>query len=271
MDDVTGLESFDRLVLVDQRPIGRTPRSNLATYTGMFDVVRKLFAATDEARARGYAAGRFSFNVAQGRCETCQGEGFVAVELLFLPGTYAACPTCQGARYNAETLEVGYRGKNVAEVLAMTVDEAAKFLADVPAAVAEPGDAARRGAGLPAARPARHRAQRRRGPADQAGHRAAAGPSRARALPARRADRGAAPGGHRPAAAAAAPAGRRRQHGRPGRARPRHDRHRRLGHRPRPGRRGRGRAGHRDRDTGGGGRSRRAARPRRTSPDAWRR
>ena len=128
MEDAAGLESFDRLVRVDQRPIGRTPRSNLATYTGMFDAVRKLFAATDEAQARGYAAGRFSFNVAEGRCETCQGEGFVAVELLFLPGTYAPCPTCHGARYNAETLEVTYRGKNIADVLAMTVDDAA----DVP-------------------------------------------------------------------------------------------------------------------------------------------
>ncbi len=134
LEDAAGLESFDRLVRVDQRPIGRTPRSNLATYTGMFDAVRKLYAATDEARVRGYAAGRFSFNVAEGRCETCQGEGFVAVELLFLPGTYAACPTCQGARYNVETLEVTFRGKNVAEVLAMPVDEAAAFLADVPAA-----------------------------------------------------------------------------------------------------------------------------------------
>jgi len=128
--DVVGLDVFDRLVRVDQRPIGRTPRSNLATYTGLFDVVRKLFAATDEARARGYNAGRFSFNVAEGRCDTCQGEGFVAVELLFLPGTYAPCPTCHGARYDAETLEVTYRDHDVAEVLAMTVEEAAVFLAD---------------------------------------------------------------------------------------------------------------------------------------------
>jgi excinuclease ABC subunit A len=132
--DVTGLEAFDRLVRVDQRPIGRTPRSNLATYTGMFDAVRKLYAATEEAQARGYTAGRFSFNVPEGRCETCQGEGFVAVELLFLPGSYGPCPTCRGARYNAETLEVTYRGENIADVLAMTVDDAAKFLADVPAA-----------------------------------------------------------------------------------------------------------------------------------------
>jgi excinuclease ABC subunit A len=132
--DAAGLESFDRLVLVDQRPIGRTPRSNLATYTGMFDAVRKLYAATDAAVARGYSAGRFSFNVAQGRCETCQGEGFVAVELLFLPGTYAPCPACHGARYNAETLEVTYRGRTVADVLALSVDDAAEFLADVPAA-----------------------------------------------------------------------------------------------------------------------------------------
>lgn len=133
-EDPAVLESFDRLVLVDQRPIGRTPRSNLATYTGMFDAVRKLFAATDEARRRGYGAGRFSFNVAEGRCETCQGEGFVAVELLFLPGTYAPCPDCHGARYNDETLEITHREKNVAEVLALSVDEAAVFLADVPSA-----------------------------------------------------------------------------------------------------------------------------------------
>ncbi len=134
VDDATGLEAFDRLVRVDQRPIGRTPRSNLATYTGLFDAVRKLYAATPLARERGYGAGRFSFNVAEGRCETCQGEGFVSVELLFLPGTYAPCPTCHGARYNAETLEVDHRGKSIADVLALSVDEAADFLADVPAA-----------------------------------------------------------------------------------------------------------------------------------------
>ncbi len=134
VDDATGLEAFDRLVRVDQRPIGRTPRSNLATYTGLFDAVRKTYAATPEARERGYGAGRFSFNVAEGRCETCQGEGSVSVELLFLPGTYAACPTCRGARYNAETLEITYRGRNVAQVLELSVDEAAEVLADVPAA-----------------------------------------------------------------------------------------------------------------------------------------
>ncbi|MDR6507184.1 excinuclease ABC subunit UvrA [Arthrobacter oryzae] len=132
--ETSGMDRIDRLVRVDQKPIGRTPRSNLATYTGLFDAVRKEYAATQEARARGFGAGRFSFNVAGGRCETCLGEGFVAVELLFLPGSYGPCPECQGSRYNPETLEVTYNGKNVAEVLALTVDAAAEFLRDVPAA-----------------------------------------------------------------------------------------------------------------------------------------
>lgn len=131
---VTGLDPVDRLVRVDQRPIGRTPRSNLATYTGLFDAVRATFAATPDAVGRGYDAGRFSFNVAGGRCDTCLGEGFVTVELLFLPGSYAPCPACDGARYNADTLEIRYRDRNIAEVLRMTVDDAAGFLADVPAA-----------------------------------------------------------------------------------------------------------------------------------------
>jgi excinuclease ABC subunit A len=121
-----------RLVPVDQKPIGRTPRSNMATYTGLFDHVRRLFASTAGARARKYDAGRFSFNVAKGRCETCAGEGFVCVELLFLPSVYSPCPTCHGARFNEKTLEIKYRGKNIAEVLAMTAGEAQVFFDDEP-------------------------------------------------------------------------------------------------------------------------------------------
>jgi excinuclease ABC subunit A len=127
-----GLDVVKRLVRVDQQPIGRTPRSNMATYTGLFDHVRKLFAATPEARKRRYDAGRFSFNVAKGRCETCQGEGFVMVELLFLPSVYSPCPTCHGARYNAKTLEINYQDKNIADVLRLTVDEAWAFFAEDP-------------------------------------------------------------------------------------------------------------------------------------------
>ncbi|HEY8559543.1 MAG TPA: excinuclease ABC subunit UvrA [Pyrinomonadaceae bacterium] len=129
---IAGIEAVKRLVVVDQKPIGRTPRSNLATYTGLFDYVRKLFASTEAARKRRYDAGRFSFNVAKGRCETCEGEGWVMVELLFLPSVYSPCPTCRGARYNAETLEINYRGENIADVLAMTVDEAWEFFAGEP-------------------------------------------------------------------------------------------------------------------------------------------
>jgi excinuclease ABC subunit A len=129
---IGGLDGIERLVVVDQKPIGRTPRSNLATYTGLFDHVRKLFAATRQARARRYDAGRFSFNVAKGRCETCQGEGFVTVELLFLPSVYAPCPTCKGSRYNAKTLEIKIRERSIADVLGMTVDGAFEFFADDP-------------------------------------------------------------------------------------------------------------------------------------------
>jgi excinuclease ABC subunit A len=124
-----GLGGITRLVTVDQKPIGRTPRSNLATYTGLFDEVRRLFAATPAAKSHRYDAGRFSFNVAKGRCPTCEGEGFVCVELLFMPSVYAPCPTCHGARYNEQTLKITYQGKNVAEVLGQTVDEACEFFA----------------------------------------------------------------------------------------------------------------------------------------------
>ena len=130
---VGGLHGIRRLVNVDQKPIGRTPRSNLATYTGLFDHVRKLFAETPTARALRYDAGRFSFNVSKGRCSTCEGEGFVSVELLFMPSVYAPCPACQGARYNADTLQVRLRDRTIADVLSMTVDEAEQFFADEPA------------------------------------------------------------------------------------------------------------------------------------------
>jgi excinuclease ABC subunit A len=127
-----GLKGLKRVVRVDQRPIGRTPRSNLATYTGLFDHVRSLFAATPAAKRRKFDAGRFSFNVAKGRCENCEGEGSVMVELLFLPSVYAPCPVCHGTRYNAKTLEVTYRDKTIADVLALTVDQAWEFFHDQP-------------------------------------------------------------------------------------------------------------------------------------------
>ena len=137
-----GMEFIKRLVVVDQKPIGRTPRSNLATYTGLFDHIRKLFADTKLARSKKYDAGRFSFNVPKGRCPHCQGEGFVMVELLFLPSVYTPCPTCGGSRYNPETLEVEYNSRNIAEVLDMTVDIALEFFSDVPA-VSRPLDVLR--------------------------------------------------------------------------------------------------------------------------------
>ena len=126
----SGASEIKRLVTIDQKPIGRTPRSNLATYTGLFDGVRRLFADTPAAKARHYDAGRFSFNVVKGRCPGCEGEGFVSVELLFMASVYAPCPDCHGARYNPKTLEVAYRGKNIAEVLRMTVHEALEFFRD---------------------------------------------------------------------------------------------------------------------------------------------
>lgn len=129
---VGGMERIRRVVRVDQKPIGRTPRSNLATYSGLFDHVRQLFADTPAARKRRYGVGRFSFNVAQGRCPTCEGEGFVMVELLFLPSVYAPCSTCNGSRYNAQTLEIEWQGRNIAQVLAMSVDEACECFAGEP-------------------------------------------------------------------------------------------------------------------------------------------
>jgi excinuclease ABC subunit A len=129
---ITGVEHIDKVVAVDQQPIGRTPRSNPATYTGVFDAIRKLFAQTQEAKVRGYQPGRFSFNVKGGRCEACAGDGTLKIEMHFLPDVYVPCEVCGGARYNRETLEVLFRGKNIADVLDMPVSEALEFFDNQP-------------------------------------------------------------------------------------------------------------------------------------------
>jgi len=130
--DIHGLEFFDKVINVDQSPIGRTPRSNPATYTGLFTPIRELFAGVPEARARGYGPGRFSFNVKGGRCEACQGDGVIKVEMHFLPDIYVPCDVCHGARYNRETLEVQYKGKTIRDILEMTIEQAYEFFAAVP-------------------------------------------------------------------------------------------------------------------------------------------
>jgi excinuclease ABC subunit A len=130
---VTGMQQLDKVVHVDQGPIGRTPRSNPATYTGVFDHVRRLFAQTTEAKVRGYMPGRFSFNVKGGRCEACAGDGTIKIEMQFLPDVYVPCEVCHGARYNTDTLQVHYKGKTIADVLQMPIEEAAEFFEPVPA------------------------------------------------------------------------------------------------------------------------------------------
>ena len=130
--EIKGIEQFDKVINIDQSPIGRTPRSNPATYTGVFDMIRDLFASTVDAKTRGYNKGRFSFNVKGGRCEACSGDGIVKIEMHFLPDVYVPCEVCKGKRYNRETLEVKYKGKSIYDVLNMTVEEALTFFENVP-------------------------------------------------------------------------------------------------------------------------------------------
>jgi len=131
-DRIEGIADIDKVINIDQSPIGRTPRSNPATYTGVFDHIRQLFAQTKEARARGYQPGRFSFNVKGGRCEVCKGDGQIKIEMHFLPDVYVPCEQCHGRRYNRETLEVRFKGKSIADVLEMPVEEAVGFFAKIP-------------------------------------------------------------------------------------------------------------------------------------------
>ena len=131
-EKILGIENIDKVINIDQSPIGRTPRSNPATYTGVFDLIRDIFAGTNEAKLRGYEKGRFSFNVSGGRCETCQGDGVLKIEMHFLPDLYVPCEVCHGKRYNRETLEVKYKGKNISDVLDMTVEEALDFFSNIP-------------------------------------------------------------------------------------------------------------------------------------------
>jgi len=129
---IEGIENLDKIINIDQSPIGRTPRSNPATYTGMFDHIRKLFAETNAAKMKGFNQGRFSFNVKGGRCEACTGDGIIKIEMHFLPDVYVPCEVCKGKRYNKETLEVKYKGKSIADILDMTVEEALEFFNNVP-------------------------------------------------------------------------------------------------------------------------------------------
>ena len=187
-DRIEGIELIDKVIEIDQSPIGRTPRSNPATYTGLFTFIRDLFAMMPDAKARGFRPGRFSFNVKGGRCEACQGDGVIAIEMHFLPDVYVTCEQCKGRRYNRETLEIKYRGKSIADVLDLTVDQALPLLENFPADRQQAADAAGRRPRLHRARAVGDDAVGRRGAAREAGQGAVEARHRPHALHPRRAD-----------------------------------------------------------------------------------
>ena len=255
-DSIEGIEHVDKLVVVDQSPIGRTPRSNPATYSNVFADIRKLFEMTPDAQVRGFKAGRFSFNVKGGRCETCRGAGVQTIEMNFLPDVYVTCKSCGGHRYNRETLEVKYKGKNIDDVLNMTVNMAVEFFENIPVDLPEAACHSGGGVGLPDARPALHDALGRRVAAHQAGRRTLETRYGQHALYPRRADYGAPFRGYPPVDRRAEQAGRPRKHGRRHRTQPRRGEGRRLDHRYRSRRRCGGRTGARGGYAARGGRRR---------------
>ncbi len=236
-DRIEGLEHIDKIIDIDQSPIGRTPRSNPATYTGAFTPIREWFAGLPESKARGYEPGRFSFNVKGGRCEACQGDGVIKIEMHFLPDVYVTCDVCKGKRYNRETLEVTFKTKSIADVLDMTVEEALNFFSAVPRIRNVLADAAPGRARLHPCRPAGDHAVGRRSAADQARQGAVQALDRADFVYSGRADDGAAFPRRGKTAGGAARAGRGRQHHGGDRAQSRGDQDRRLDHRPGPRRR----------------------------------
>ena len=232
-----GLDQIDKAIIIDQSAIGRTPRSNPVTYTGAFTPIRDLFSQLPASRIRGYSAGRFSFNVKGGRCENCQGDGLIKIEMHFLADAYAVCEVCQGKRYNRETLEITYKGKNIADVLEMTVDEAARFFRNVPTVADKLSALQDVGLGYLRLGQAGHHALRRRSATGQTRDRAGEKSDRPHALHPRRTDHRAAFCRHRKAAPGADETARRGQHAGRDRAQSRDDQMRRLGDRPRAGRR----------------------------------
>ena len=255
-DTVEGIDCFDKVIDIDQTPIGRTPRSNPATYTDLFTHVRELYSLTPEAKVRGYKPGRFSFNVRGGRCETCKGDGQIKIEMHFLPDVYVPCETCHGRRYNRETLEVRFKGKSIADVLEMSVEEALEFFSKIPKIRRRLQTLHDVGSRLHPARSAGDDALGRRSAAREARRGAVEGRDRADALHPRRAHDGAPLRGHREAPRGASAPRRRGKHGARDRAQPRRDQAGRLDRRPRPGGRRGGRRGAGDRHARAGRRGR---------------